>query len=87
VGRLQAAAGTHWLSTESASALVAAFEFLLALRVRHQVVQLQQGLPPDNFLAPASLSADERQHLRAAFHAIDVQQQSLAQVFPEAMQA
>lgn len=87
VGRLQAAAGTPWLSTESASALVAAFEFLLALRVRHQVVQLQQGLPPDNFLAPASLSADERQHLRAAFQAIDVQQQSLAQAFPEAMQA
>jgi CBS domain-containing protein len=87
VGRLQAAAGSPWLSTEGAAALVAAFEFLLALRVRHQTAQLQQGLPPDNFLAPAVLTADERQHLRAAFHAIDVQQKALALAFPEAVQA
>jgi hypothetical protein len=62
--RLRAAAAGKLLSQDGAETLSAAFEFLLALRTRHQKEQLSQGLRADNFVAPASLSAGDRQSLR-----------------------
>jgi CBS domain-containing protein len=81
--RLRAAAASPLLTRDGAEALVAAFDFLLLLRVRHQSGQLRQGLTPDNFVDPAQLSAGERQHLRTAFEVIDTQQKALALAYPD----
>ena len=80
--RLRGAAGDKLLSDAGAETLGAALEFLLALRTRHQQEQLSCGLPVDNFVAPASLLADDRQHLRDVFLAIATQQKALLQAFP-----
>lgn len=83
VGRLQAAAGSSWLSREGAETLLAALDFLLALRVKLHSNQIRSGLAVDNFIAPDSLSAWERRHLRDAFDAIASAQQVLRLIFPE----
>lgn len=82
IERLRSAAGAKLLSREGAETLVAALEFLLALRTRHQKEQLRHGQPADNFVAPASLSAGDREHLRDVFRAIAIQQKALLQAFP-----
>ncbi len=80
--RLRAAAAGKLLSRDGAETLGAAFEFLLALRTRHQKEQLSRGLRADNFLAPATLSAGDRQSLRDVFLAIARQQKALQLAFP-----
>ncbi|MCM8626933.1 DUF294 nucleotidyltransferase-like domain-containing protein [Accumulibacter sp.] len=84
VGRLRTAEGTRLLSREGAETLAAAFEFLLGLRTRHQQEQIGKGLRPDNFVAPATLGAAERHHLRDVFVAVARQQKALLLAFPHA---
>lgn len=83
--RLKAAAGSALLSHEGAETLASAFEFLLGLRTRHQKEQLGEGLSPDNFVAPARLSAADRHTLRDVFRAIATQQKALLLAFPHAL--
>jgi CBS domain-containing protein len=85
LARLRAAAGSALLSHEGAETLEAAFNFLLGLRTRHQTQQLLHGLPPDNFIAPATLTATNRQQLRDAFLAIDRQQKALLLAYPHTL--
>jgi CBS domain-containing protein len=79
IERLQAAAGSHVLSTDGAANLLDALEFIGTLRIRHQVEQLQRGELADNFLAPEALSRLERKHLKDAFSLIADLQDNLAQ--------
>jgi CBS domain-containing protein len=44
-----------------------AFEFILHLRLTHQLGLAEQGLPPDNYIDPGALSALERRTLKEAF--------------------
>lgn len=81
--RLQAVAGSARLNREGADTLQAALDFMLALRVSLQRRQMTGGQAVDNFIAPASLSAWERRHLRDAFAAIAAAQQALRLAFPE----
>ncbi len=85
LARLRAAAGCTLLSREGAETLASAFEFLLGLRTRHQREQLDSGLSPDNFVAPAQLTAADRQGLRDVFRAIATQQKALLQAFPHTL--
>jgi CBS domain-containing protein len=78
VARLRAVAGTPTLSAESAQELEEAFEFLGGLRLRHQAEQIRRGLPPDNHVAPAALTALERTQLKAVFAVVGRQQETLA---------
>ncbi|MBK9445539.1 MAG: cyclic nucleotide-binding/CBS domain-containing protein [Betaproteobacteria bacterium] len=82
VARLRAAAGHETLSSEAALELEEAFSFLGGLRLRHQAGQIRQGLPPDNFIAPESLTALERTQLKAVFAVIGRLQDVLAQRYP-----
>ena len=82
LARLRGAAGKVLLSRDGAATLISAFEFLLALRTRHQVEQLVAGQPAGNYLAPAALSAGDRRHLRDVFLAITTQQKALLHAFP-----
>ena len=49
---------------------VEAYEFLMQLRLVHQMAQINQGKEPDNHLNPASLSDLEKQTLKEAFGVI-----------------
>jgi CBS domain-containing protein len=80
--RLQAAAGSLSLSREGARDLEDAWHFIATLRLRHQAGQLRRGDPADNFLAPNSLSAMERSHLKDAFAAIATMQTTLERRYP-----
>jgi len=78
MARLQACVARKVLSTESASELEEAFEFLGLLRVRHQVEQLRGGGEPDNLIDPEHLTSLERRHLKDVFAVITGMQRILA---------
>jgi CBS domain-containing protein len=68
--RLQKAAGSSMLTQASAKSLIDAFEFLGALRLRHQARQINNADSVDNFLPPKDISKLEREHLKDAFKVI-----------------
>ena len=78
IERLRALGALGALGAESVNDLVAAFEFVTYVRLRHQAAQVRAGLEPDNHLSPEDLSALERKHLRDAFGIIRRMQQALA---------
>lgn len=77
--RLEVAAQGGEVSGQSARDLRDALEFLGTTRIRHQVRQVDAGMAPDNFLAPAELSNFERTQLRDAFEVVKTLQSVLAQ--------
>ena len=77
--RLEQAAKSKAVSQEGADNLIDAFEFIGALRLRHQAEQLRQGRQADNYLSPDSLSRLERGHLKDAFAMINSLQDTLEQ--------
>ena len=58
-----------------------AFEFMLQLRLVHQLEQVEQGPAPDNFIDPASLSALEKRTLKDAFGVVGGMQSFLKTMF------
>ena len=79
--RLRAAIG-QLLSPDGAETLISAFEYLLALRTRHQIEQIIDGRAPDNHIDLARLGAYDRRHLRDVFLAIAAQQNVLPMAYP-----
>lgn len=79
VARLRAAADRSALSADAARELEEAFAYFGSLRLRHQAAQIRRGIAPDNYLPPASLTALERNNLKAAFAVVDRLQKVLAQ--------
>ncbi|MFK7792065.1 MAG: putative nucleotidyltransferase substrate binding domain-containing protein [Devosiaceae bacterium] len=75
--RLQAASEAGTVSTSGASDLIDAYDLISTMRLRHQAAQIRDGEKPDNFLAPSSLSAFERNHLKDAFGVIKSLQSAL----------
>ncbi len=75
--RLRFATAVGVLAEADTADLIDAFEFLQSLRLEHQLVQTEQGLAPDDFVAPAALSGLNRRHLRDAFRAVARVQQHL----------
>lgn len=58
-----------------------AFEFLLQLRLVHQLGQVEEGRSPDNHIAPSELSELERQTLKESFGVIGRLQSFLRDMF------
>lgn len=81
VERLKAAARENKISQESAETLVEAFGFLLRLRLRQQLTNLRQGLPPHNKIFLDQLSSLERRHLKEVFLKIREMQEAMSQRF------
>jgi len=79
--RLHAAARAGELTADDASSLIDALDLLEAVRLQHQSEQMSAGQPPDNHLAPDTLSPLARQNLKAAFAQIRVSQSALVQRF------
>jgi len=65
--RLLAARRAGVLSEAAAADLIDAYDLISRIRLEHQARQVREGRKPDNFLAPSTLSAMERKHLKDAF--------------------
>ena len=77
VNRLRAGAEAGTLSDTDSRTLEEAFDLFAALRLEHQVQQLEAGLEPDNHLDPRALNTLTRSYLREAFRAVASVQKGL----------
>nr|WP_321456011.1 DUF294 nucleotidyltransferase-like domain-containing protein [uncultured Cohaesibacter sp.] len=75
--RLIQAKDNGTLSRSGAQDLIDAYDLIATMRLEHQARQIREGRKPDNFLAPATLSELERNHLKDAFIMIKTQQSAL----------
>ena len=75
--RLRGARDAGVLGTTEVRVLEEAFELFSALRLEHQVEQIERGDEPDNHLDPAQLDPLTRRYLRDAFREVAVVQRSL----------
>jgi CBS domain-containing protein len=80
--RLRAAADQGILGGSEARVLEEAFELFSALRLDHQVEQLERGREPDDKLDPEELDPLTRRYLRDAFREVDAVQKSVASELP-----
>ena len=76
--RLRAAAAAGTLTEADARTLADAFHLVMALRLEHQVAQLEAGEQPDDHLDPAVLSPLTRTYLKEAFRAVASVQKRVA---------
>ena len=74
--RLRAAADDGVLWETEARVLEEAFELFTALRLEHQVEQLEQGREPDDHIDPRQLDPLTRRYLRDAFREVEAVQRS-----------
>ena len=81
IERLKQVSGTSSLSSEGGANLLDAFEFIGSLRIEHQAMQIRNGIKPDNYMPPKTLSRLEREHLKDAFKVIQTLQGSLERKF------
>lgn len=77
--RLVGARDAGVISVGGGDDLLDAYDLIASVRLEHQARQVRQALAPDNFLAPASISALNRNHLKDAFSVIKTMQAALAQ--------
>jgi CBS domain-containing protein len=66
--RLEALRKSHSIVRDHFEEIEHAFEFVMLLRIHHQFEQIQQGLPPDNFINPNELSNLEKKTLKESFN-------------------
>jgi CBS domain-containing protein len=78
VSRLQAAGAAGVLHTSDASSLEEAYRLLRALRMEHQVRQLESEIDPDDHIHPKALEVLTRRYLREAFRLVASIQSGLA---------
>ena len=77
--RLAAAREAGVVSDAGGRDLLDAYDLIAQARLEHQAEQVRAGGRPDNFLAPAGLSAFERSHLRDAFVVVRTMQSAATQ--------
>jgi CBS domain-containing protein len=80
--RLRASAEEGIFKEETARILEEAYELFSALRLEHQVAQLERGNEPDDRLDPEELDPLTRRYLRDAFREVGAVQRSLAGGLP-----
>jgi CBS domain-containing protein len=76
--RLRGAASGGTLSEEAAGTLSECFELFAALRLEHQVRQLEDGARPDDHIDPKTLNPLTRRYLRDAFREVASVQKALS---------
>lgn len=72
--RINALKGRHTIVKEYADELEHAFEFIMLLRIQHQLEQIESGKKPDNFINPQKLSNLEKRTIKDEFHLISKMQ-------------
>ncbi len=81
MGRLQLLNEQGYLSRDLYTETVAAYEFLMQLRLINQLYMLEEGKTPDNYINPADLSDLEKQTLKEAFEVVRRIQSNVNQQF------
>ncbi len=81
LGRLQLLAEENHISQDLYSETIEAYEFLMQLRLVHQLDMMDQNKSPDNHINPADLSDIEKQPLKESFEVIRRLQSVLSQEF------
>lgn len=81
MGRLQLLHEQGHLSKELYTETVDAYEFLMQLRLIHQLHMLEEGEQPNNYINPADLSDLEKQTLKEAFEVVRRIQGNVKQQF------
>jgi CBS domain-containing protein len=74
--RLRAATELGLVKKTEARVLEEAFELFTALRLEHQVAQIEEGREPDDHIAPTDLDPLTRRYLRDAFREVEAVQRS-----------
>lgn len=77
--RLRAAMEAGTVSGSGGADLLAAYDLIADLRLKHQAELIKQARQPDNFMPPSDLSDFERSHLRDAFVVIKTMQNAAGQ--------
>ena len=70
LGRMQLLHEGGHISTEMHTETVKAYEFLMQLRLFHQLYKMEAGEEPDNYINPAQLSDLEKQTLKESFEVV-----------------
>ena len=81
IGRLQLLHEGNHISNELFTETMEAYEFLMQLRLVHQLHMLEQDKIPDNYVNPSDLSDIEKQTLKESFEVIRRLQNVLVQEF------
>ncbi|MCB2183702.1 MAG: CBS domain-containing protein [Desulfobulbaceae bacterium] len=81
IGRLQLLHEANHLSKELYTETVEAYEFLMQLRLIHQLHMMEDGEQPNNYINPADLSDLEKQTLKEAFEVVRRIQTNVKQHF------
>ncbi|NDY58223.1 CBS domain-containing protein [Desulfovibrio sulfodismutans] len=79
--RVEALASQGHIPTHLGREAAQAFEFLLQVKLTHQLSQVERGLPPDNHIDPRELSEMDKGALRDAFGVIGAMQSFLKDMF------
>jgi CBS domain-containing protein len=74
IERINALKEKHSIVKEYADELEHAFEFIMLLRIHHQLEQIEAGKKPDNFINPSKLSNLEKRTIKDEFHLISKMQ-------------
>ena len=77
--RLLAAQAQGVISSSGGRDLIDAYDLIAETRLQHQLLRIQSGKAPDNFLKPDELSDLEQHHLRDAFLVVKTMQSALGQ--------
>ncbi|MEN8257644.1 MAG: putative nucleotidyltransferase substrate binding domain-containing protein [Thermodesulfobacteriota bacterium] len=81
LGRFQLLKEQQLLSPEFYAEIVDAYEFIMQIRLVHQLHQTENNETPDNYINPARLSDLEKQTLKEAFEVIRRMQSYIKQEF------
>ncbi|NOX26424.1 MAG: cyclic nucleotide-binding/CBS domain-containing protein [Deltaproteobacteria bacterium] len=81
MARLQVLGQGGYIPESLGMELVEAYEFLMQVRLVHQLHQMDGGHEPDNYIKPGDLSDLERQTLKEAFAVISRLQEFIKQEF------
>jgi CBS domain-containing protein len=79
--RLRALSARKAIGQEQADELGHTLEFLLLLRLRHHLEQMEAGQPLDDFINPNALNQMDRTTIKQAFHIIARQQAAIAEQY------
>lgn len=81
--RIESLMDTNAIIKKYADELVHAFDFIMLLRIQHQYEHIRQGLPPDNFIRPDTLTNLQKRTIKEAFQIIAKMQDMVIERYRE----
>ena len=82
IDRLDDIAKTQLLPAGTGDKIRYAMEFISMVRIRHQVIDIEEEREPDNNIEPANVSDSERHNLKEAFQVLSNAQKFMKFRYP-----